>query len=191
MSHVFHGGSLWIIVYDCWYHGIDCLMGWGHVFCIIRKPKKIKKKLAGVSRGRMGSLVPSLVIAWVTILGITAQKIKVWKRANRGKILKVDLTLSYQPRFSSYLASAPGQTKLSSNGSRFQLSRSLRYQFASGENALGWVWAKNISWVSQCSQYSLMLFSKCLCFPKWKSKNVSKKVPNIYECYLEMFSIKS
>ena len=39
------------------------------------------KKLAGVSRGRMGSLVPSLVIAWVTILGITAQKIKVWKRA--------------------------------------------------------------------------------------------------------------
>ena len=152
--------------YDCWYHGIDCLMGWGHVFCIIRKPKKIKKKLAGVSRGRM----------------------KVWKR---GEILKVDLALSYQPRFTSYLASAPGQTKLSSNGSRFQLSRSLRYQFASGETALGWVWAKNISWVSQCSKYPLGLFSKCLCFPKWKSKNVSKKVPNIYECYLEMFSIKS
>ena len=119
------------------YHGINCLMGWGHVFCIIRKPKKIKKKLTGVSRGRMRSLVPSLVIAWVAVLGITAQKIKVWKRAKRGKILKVDLTLSYQPRFTSYLASAPGQTKLSSNGSRFQLSRSLRYQFASGENALG------------------------------------------------------
>ena len=169
---VFHGGSLWFLI--SWYklsHGVGS--------CV----ESLKRwKISGVSRGRMRSLVSSLVIAWVAVLGITAQKIKVWKR---GKILKEDLTLSYQPRFTSYLASAPGQTRLSSNGSRFQLSRSLRYQFASGKTALGSVWAK--TWVSQCSKYSSRLFSKCLCFPKWKSKNISK-VTNIYECYLEVFS---
>ena len=117
---VFHGGSLWFLI--SWYklsHGVGS--------CV----ESLKRwKISGVSRGRMRSLVSSLVIAWMTLLGIKAQKIKVWKMAKKTWPF-------YQPRFTSYPASAPGQTRLTSNGSRFQLSRSLRFQFVSGE-----VWAK-------------------------------------------------
>ena len=70
---VFHGGSLWFLI--SWYklsHGVGS--------CV----ESLKRwKISGVSRGRMRSLVSSLVIAWMTLLGIKAQKIKVWKRAEK------------------------------------------------------------------------------------------------------------
>ena len=65
--------------YGCWYDGTNCLMG-----CYFLLFESLKNRIfQGCPGGRMRSLASSLVIAWLTLLGIKAQKIKVWKRAKK------------------------------------------------------------------------------------------------------------